>query len=50
MSDIDVKAGLQQILKRIDAAYEQRPKVMHIYLINSGTKSNFIYFKGFGGR
>uniref|UniRef100_A0A1B0B1I8 Pyridoxal phosphate homeostasis protein n=1 Tax=Glossina palpalis gambiensis TaxID=67801 RepID=A0A1B0B1I8_9MUSC len=26
MADIDVKAGLQQILKRIDAAYEQRPK------------------------
>lgn len=27
MTDVDVKAGIQQILKRVDAAYEQRPKV-----------------------
>lgn len=26
MSDIDVKAGIQHILKRIDVAYDQRPK------------------------
>ncbi|XP_058977506.1 pyridoxal phosphate homeostasis protein [Musca domestica] len=26
MTDVDVKAGIQQILKWVDAAYEQRPK------------------------
>ncbi|KAM7360094.1 pyridoxal phosphate homeostasis protein isoform 1-T2 [Cochliomyia hominivorax] len=26
MADVDVKAGIQNILKRIDVAYEQRPK------------------------
>lgn len=35
MTDVDVKAGIQSILKRIDVAYEQRPKVHLFLLINS---------------
>ena len=35
MTDVDVKAGIQHILKRIDVAYEQRPKV---FMINFNCK------------
>ena len=39
MTDVDVKAGIQHILKRIDVAYEQRPKV---YMISLNCKIHYI--------